>query len=279
MFILFYSKILSGDIMEMEGTVPRYWPILCSLSKLEKIDGSSYLHGYLYLAKEEGKVPIQYEFIKEDHSPYSPSIQSDSLVLDNKGFIKMLEDGIYKITKEGRKLTKKITKNIPSEVVEGLHNILNKYKTYSFSELEIHFIEILSDYCKLQVVPKDQMILDINDLLEIFRSYETSKNSLFVRGSLDYCRLLLKRENLDNGPEKDVLISHISIYIDKITELDIFVRKSPDSLSDLSLSEVIEKFNRIQDLSKDFDLLPRLDDEIDLEIFFDDEDETFPAIF
>lgn len=265
-------------LLEIGGNVPRYWPILCSLFKLEKIEGSSYLHSYLYLAKEEGDVPIPYEFIKEDHSPYSPSIQSDSLILDNNGFIKMLEDGIYKITKEGKKLTRKVTRNIPSEVVEGLHNILNKYKTYSFSELEIHFIEILSDYCQLQVVPKDQMIMDINDLLEIFRSYDTSKNSLFIRGSLDYCLSLLKKENLSEGAEKDVLISHISIYVQKITELDSFIRKSPNSLADLSLSELFEKFNRIQDLSKDFDLLPRLDDELDLDTFFDDEDET-PAIF
>jgi len=264
--------------MERGGAVPRYWPILCSLSKLNEIEGSSYLQSYLYLAKEEGKVPIEYEFVKEDHSPYSPSIKSDSLVLDNRGFIKLLEDGIFKITKEGRKFTREVVQNIPSEAVEGLHRILNKYKSYSFTELEKHFFQIISEYCKIQVVPKDQMIIDIKDLLEIFRTYDSSKNSLFVRGSLDYCRSLLKRENLEEGPEKDMVISHISVYINRITELDTFIRKSPDSLSDLSLTELIEKFDRIQDLSKDFGLLPRLDDDVDLEIFFDEADESPIAV-
>lgn len=265
--------------MESGAAKPRYWPILCSLSKLEKIDGSSYLHSYLYLAKEEENIPIQYEFVKEDHTPYSPSIKSDSLVLDNNGFIKMLDDGIFQITKTGRKLTRTVVKNIPREYVEGLHRILNKYKSYSFSELEMYFIKILSEYCKLQVVPKDQMIIDVNDLLEIFRSYDSSKNSLFVRGSLDYCLSLLKREKLSEGPERDVLIGHISNYVNKITELDTFIRKNPDSLSELCLAELIGKFNQIQDLSEHFRLIPRLDDhDVDLELFFDEEDDSSTVV-
>ncbi|MEN4017862.1 MAG: hypothetical protein PQ975_07475 [Methanobacterium sp.] len=259
--------------------VPRCWPVLYSLYKLNRIEGHFFLQKYIYLAKVEENVSIDYEFVKGDYGPYSTGIKSDALVLDQEGFIEMIDVGrkwVFEITDKGKSLTEKLLKKIPKNDIKGIESVLEKFSSYSLLNLKEYVYKNHVRNEKENNQLKKQMLIDIADLLSIFRKYESSDNSLFLRGSLDYCSVLLKKENIKDKVKKDIFISSVSSYIKEIIELNDLILNKPEFLSYLNLKDHKEKFDFIQDLcSEKFQILPRLDDDnIDLELFFDDKDDS-----
>ncbi len=257
--------------------IPRCWPILYSLYKLDKIEGNFYLQKYIYLAKVEGEIPIEYEFTKDDYGPYTSSIKSDAFLLKEEGYIEMEDVGkwIFKITNKGKQIIKNLLKSISKRHIKHFNAVLDKYSSYTFYQLKNyvynHHIKEEGEYEKL----KTQMLIDIKDVISIFRSKESSRNSIFIRGSLDYCLTVLKNENLKDPIQKDMLLNYISSYVDYLLEVNDLILNEPDTLTNLSIVEGEEKFDYIQEIcSKELKIFPRLDDEsLDLELLLDDDDE------
>jgi len=257
--------------------IPRCWPILYSLYKLDKIEGNFYLQKYIYLAKVEGEVPIEYEFTKDDYGPYTTSIKSDAFLLKQEGYIEMEDVGkwIFKITNKGKQIIEKLLENIPKRHIRHFDTVLNEYGSYTFYQLKNYVysqhIKEDGEYEKL----KTQMLIDIKDLISIFKNKKSSRNSMFIRGSLDYCLTVLKRENLTDPIQKDMLLNYISSYVDYLLEVNDLILNKPDILINLSLVEGEEKFDYIQEIcSEELNMFPRLDDEsLDLELILDDDDE------
>lgn len=262
------------------NNIPRCWPILYTLYKMKRIRGHFYLQKYIYLAKVEGEVPIEYEFSKDDYGPYSLGIKTDAFRLDHEGYIELSDSGgiwVFQITQKGRAVIKKIMEIIPESNITRFDGILDKFKGYSFTKLKnyVYSRHVKEDLENNQL--KKQILMDIDDLISIFRGRESSHNSMFIRGSLDYCSMLLKKEDLKDTIKKDMLLSYISSYNHYIMELNELTVKN-DILDHLNLEDAVERFDHIQEIgSKELSIMPRLDDEsADLELFLDDEDESRP---
>lgn len=258
--------------------LPRCWPILYSLQKMGEIQGHFYLQKYIYLAKVEGKVPIEYEFMKEDYGPYSTGIKSDAFLLHQEGFIEMLDvDGkwVFRITDKGRDAAQKILMKISKADITKFDRILDKFSSYSFYKLKNYVYKGHIRDEKTNKRLKRQILIDIMDLITIFRNQESSNNSLFVRGSLDYCALALKKEELTDSVKKDLLLTSVYSYLKDVVELNELILEKPELLSELNLRDLREKFIYVQDVtSRELKILPNLDDDdIDLELFLEDEDE------
>ncbi|WP_048190512.1 hypothetical protein [Methanobacterium sp. SMA-27] len=245
---------------------------------MNSIRGHFYLQKYIYLAKIEGEIPIEYEFSKDDYGPYSLGIKTDAFRLKDEGYIELNDDygvWIFEITPKGRLIIEKIISALPKTNINNFDEILNKFHIYSFTKLKNY---VYDQHIKEDVENnklKKQILLDIKDLLSIFKSLESTSNSMFIRGSLDYCSLVLKNENLTDPIKKDMLLSYISSYNNFVLKLNELTIDEPNILEHLNLEEANEKFNYIQEIcSKELNIFPRLDDDsVDLELFLDDEDD------
>lgn len=258
--------------------LPRCWPILYSLYKKGEIQGHFYLQKYLYLAKVEGKVPMDYEFIKEDYGPYSIGIKSDAFLLNRDGFIEMRNlDGkwVFTITEKGKNAAKKMLEKLSKRDITHFDKILEKFGSYSHYELKNYVYKSHIRDEKTNKRLKSQMLIDIMDLTYFFRDQESSSNSLFVRGSLDYCARALKKEDLKDPVKKDLLLTSIYFYLKDVVKFNDLILDKPEVLSELNLGDLMEKFDHVQDVaSSEMKILPRLDDDnIDLELFLEDKDE------
>lgn len=151
-----------------------------------------------------------------------------------------------------------------------------------FIPIDFQFLQVIFDifhaarlgYEENQL--KKQLMTDIEELLSTFRSCEISSNSLLIKGSLVYCRKILKKYYDKDSREIDVVTTHISLYIKRITELELLMKN--ENLINLDLKKCIDEFNKIQKLSSDFGLFPRLDDDnLDLAILLDEKHEYKPS--
>ena len=112
------------------------------------------------------------------------------------------------------------------------------------------------------------IVLDkLNGLIEIFETFESSSNRTLLLGSLDYFRLALKREKLNEDEEKKLfeLVYEYAEYI----ETYYFTNYSlADELIDSDLRDIDEKFDELQTYISELNILPRLyDEDVDLSVF------------
>ncbi len=257
--------------------LPRCWPILFLLDELDEIQGHFYLQKYIYLAKVEGKIPMDYAFVKEDYGPYSISIKSDALLLDKKGLIKMFNDSgrwIFKLTSKGKLVTEKILENIPESNIQSFREILTKFKNLSLYQLKDHVYQTHIRTEEENNMLKNQIYSYIKELMHNFDKMEVNRNSVFILGSLDYCLMVLENENIDDSVKKDLLLTQIYSYSNKIKELNDLIYNKPKILIDLDIKDYEELFDYLQDIvSRELEIIPRLDDEdfnIESFIEFDD---------
>jgi uncharacterized protein YwgA len=257
-----------------EVELPKYWPILYVLYRLKRICNSFALQKYLYLAKVDGNAPIEYIFVEDYYGPCCSSIKQDVISLGDQGYIKVsFENGwVFEITEDGVKQVEDFINAVPVEVQKSFNYILEKYSALSMVKLR--------DYmCDRHIKPKPgeeyeqlkkQLLIEIDLLLSKFSHCESNGNSLFIRGSIDYCLLVLKRENLDDI-QKSNLLTIISGYLKKIMTLKEFIRANPELLGHLCLNDLKEEFELTQEACAEYKVVPALFDEnIDLSTFIEE---------
>lgn len=258
--------------------LPRCWPILFVLDELDEIQGHFYLQKYIYLAKVEGQIPIDYEFIKEDYGPYSITIKSDAFFLNKKDLIEMEYDSgrwIFRITEQGKFVVKRILENVNESNINRFKDVLSEFRNYSLSRLKKHVysnhIRSEEDNIKLKV----QIYSYIKELIDYLETEDVNRNSAFLLGSLDYCLIALEQENLDDPVKKDILFTQIQSYSTKVMEIIDLISNKPDILIYLDIKEFQERFEYLQDIiSNELKVIPRLDDEnFDIELLLLSEEE------
>jgi hypothetical protein len=84
---------------------------------------------------------------------------------------------------------------------------------------------------------------------------------VFILGSLDYLRIVLREEKLNKYLKND-LFKAISQYIRDIEKIYSLCDKDEDVFENMSLNNLINHFDRLQNyISQDLDVIPRLDDD------------------
>lgn len=258
-----------------EGGLPKYWPILYVLYRLKKIYNTFNLQKYLYLAKVDGNAPIEYIFVEDYYGPCCSSIKQDVISLGDQGYIKVsFENGwVFEITENGVKQVEDFINDVPIEVQKSFDHILDKYSSLSVVRLRDYVYDwhIKSKPRDEYEQLKHQLLTEIDFLLSEFFHFESNGNSLFIRGSIDYCLLVLKRENLDDVVQKDNLLTIINSYIKKIMVLRELTRENPELLGHACLNDLKEDFELIQEACVEYKVLSALyDEDIDLSAFIEE---------
>ena len=258
----------------MTGGLPKYWSILYALHRLTRIGTSFDLQKYLYLAKVNSNVPIEYIFVDEDYGPCCSSIKQDAQHLGDLGYLDVsFESGwVFKITEAGEKQVEEFIHDVPEDVQKSFDHILQECSSLSLLQLREGAGDLgkepktREEYEQL----KKQLLAEIELLLNEFSYFESNGNSLFVRGSLDYFQLVLKRENLDDIQKVNLLIL-INGYLKKIVLLRELTRENPELLEHLCLNDLKEDFELAQMACVDYKVLPALfDEDIDLSAFVEE---------
>ena len=258
----------------MRARLPKYWPILYALYRLKRICNSFDFQKYLYLAKVDGNAPIEYIFVEDYCGPCCSSIKRDAISLGDQGYIKVsFENGwVFEITEDGVKQVECFINDVPVEVQKSFDHILEEYSSFPMVKLRDHVYDWhikpkpREEYEQL----KKQLLTEIELLLNEFSNFESNGNSLFIRGSMDYCLLVLKREKLDDV-QKNNLLSIINGYIKKITILRELTRENPEILEHLCLNDLKEDFELTQEACVEYKVVPALfDEDVDLSAFVEE---------
>lgn len=97
--------------------------------------------------------------------------------------------------------------------------------------------------------------------MKLFEQFDVNYNSVFILGSLDYLRIVLREEDLNKYLKND-LINAISQYIKDIENIYSLCNGDNVVFENMNLTDIIKHFNRLQNyISQDLDVLPRLDDD------------------
>ena len=111
---------------------------------------------------------------------------------------------------------------------------------------------------------KHELINRILNLIKKFEKFEVCHNQILILGSLDYFRLALKRENLENKEKYELLLT-IKDYVNFIAGYEYH-----ENFSKMDLSQIDRKFDELQDYISDLGVLPRLyDEDVDLNVFLE----------
>lgn len=101
----------------------------------------------------------------------------------------------------------------------------------------------------------------IIDNIRLFEYFEVNYNRVFILGSLDYLRIVLREENLNKYLKND-LFKAISQYLTDVEKIYSLCNKDNDVFENMSLNDLINHFDRLQNyISQDLEVLPRLDDD------------------
>ncbi len=151
-----------------------------------------------------------------------------------------------------------IKPHLPKNVVE---NSINKITEYHL--IENHLI-------KQKIEPDKKIVMDkLDGLMSIFKNFEVCSNQTIIMGSIDYFKIALKRENL-NEPKKTELMNVIYDYGEFIENFYFENYYMSDDFSNFDLTSVNDRFDKLQDYISDLKILPRLyDEDVDLKIFLD----------
>ncbi len=97
--------------------------------------------------------------------------------------------------------------------------------------------------------------------ITLFENFEINYNRVFILGSLDYLRIVLREEKLNNYMKND-LFNLISQYVQDVEKIYSSCNEDNDVFENMNLSDLEELFDRLQNyISHDLEVLPRLDDD------------------
>ncbi len=258
-----------------ERRLPKYWPILYVVYRLRRVENSFDLQKYLYLAKMDGRAPIEYVFVDDYCGPRCACIKQDAISLGVRGYLKVSFENswVFEITEYGAKLAKEYIRSLPEEVQNAFDRILEEYSSLPVVKLRDY---VSHTYCREKSWAeyeelKQQIMREISLLLHDFSGVESNGNILFLLGSLDYCMLVLKRENLKDTHQKDNLITLINGYVKKVMLLRELIGDNMGLVGAICLNDLKEDFELVQKASEEYKVLPALYEEgIDLSVFIEE---------
>ena len=106
---------------------------------------------------------------------------------------------------------------------------------------------------------KNKLNNKISKNMKLFENFEIHYNQLLILGSLDYLRIVLMEEKL-NDNVKNELFNLISEYIQDVEKIYSICNEDNNVFENMNLNNLEEFFDRIQDyVSQDLKILPRLD--------------------
>ena len=105
--------------------------------------------------------------------------------------------------------------------------------------------------------------------IRLFENFEINYNQVFILGSLDYLRIVLREEELNDYMKND-LFNLILQYIQDVEKIYSSCNEDNDVFENMNLSSLEEFFDRLQNyISHDLEVLPRLDDDdFDESVFY-----------
>ena len=85
-----------------------------------------------------------------------------------------------------------------------------------------------------------------------------SRNRVILSGSLEYMRVVLRIENLENIAKKD-LLDFIRVYLTAVEEI---INKNDEYLEDKNIEMPEKLFNQFENyVSKELDIIPKMNEE------------------
>lgn len=251
-------------MLKQEKLYPRYWPILFILQKVNLLKSHFLLQKYIFLAKVEARLPIDYIFVKEAHGPYCVDIKQDARELASEGLISMEFNAdkpawAFKAQDEEKVDIDRIINDIPEKWKKKFIGILDKYRKFSISDLEKHVYE----HHVRSLEKNTQIISNIKSTAQTLEksveSYPPNYNSYLVQGIIEYCLLALRKTPGDII-QQDYLIRNIYYLLSSVTEIDELVRKDSECLAKIDLRDLEEEFEITQIACKEVAEMPLLEE-------------------
>ncbi len=147
-----------------------------------------------------------------------------------------------------------IKPHIPSDIVETAFNDVNGFELPSKQISKNLPTSVLKNI-------KTNLNNKILDNFKLFEHFDINYNRVFILGSLDYLRIVLREEKLNKYLKND-LYQSIAQYIEDIEKIYSLSNQDNVVFENMSLNNLIEHFDRLQNyISQDLDVLPRLDDD------------------
>lgn len=148
----------------------------------------------------------------------------------------------------------RIKPHIPSNIVKTAYNDVKTLKLSS-RQTSKNLPKFVLDDIKTNLNNK------ILDNFRLFEQFDVNYNRVFILGSLDYLRIVLREEKLNKYLKND-LYESISQYIKDIEKIYSLCNEDNVVFENMSLNNLINHFDRLQNyISQDLDILPRLDDD------------------
>ena len=121
----------------------------------------------------------------------------------------------------------------------------------------------ISKYISKSVLENSKTNLN-NKILEnikLFEHFDINYNRVFVLGSLDYLRIVLREEKLNKYLKND-LYNAVNQYVNDIEKIYLLCNEDNIVFENMNLNNLINHFDILQNyISQDLDILPRLDDD------------------
>ncbi len=147
-----------------------------------------------------------------------------------------------------------IKSHISSQIVEESYHDVRDFKLSSKSVPRRINRVVLNDV-------KNNLNKKIIKNIRLFENFEINYNQVFILGSLDYLRIVLREEELNNYMKND-LFNLILQYIQDVEKIYSSCNEDNDVFENMNLSSLEEFFDRLQNyISHDLEVLPRLDDD------------------
>ena len=206
---------------------------------------SNNLFNYSSLKIQDFDSKSMKQFIKDKSLDY---LESASTIL----FYKKLNENIS-LDFAIKKLAE-IKPHISSKIVEESYHDVEGFKLTNKSLNNIIQVNALNDF-------KNNLKGKIIKNIRLFENFEINYNRIFILGSLDYLRIVLREEEFNNFMKND-LFNLISKYLADVENIYSHCNEDNDVFNNMNLKNLEEFFDRIQNyISRDLNVLPRLDDD------------------
>ena len=158
--------------------------------------------------------------------------------------------------KEAQNILKYLKPHIPNDTASKSFDNISNFNLFNKHINDAQF----ENNTELENIVVDKA----KGLMDIFENFTISSNRLFILGSLDYFRIVLDKEKLDNKSKKE-LLKRFYEYSEKI-EINYFKNYyKSDNFAYLDLSNLKKDFDNLEEyVSDELKILPKFDENSDV---------------